>query len=194
MREYELDATPFIGGWYIPDVICDNLIYLYHEDQHFRHDGSVTTKGKRNEKWKKSTEIYFYTSDKRYDAFTNYLKHLENVLEMYKSKYPNSDKVAPYRINQQVKIQHYKPGEGFYSWHCEDDGSIVENRARHLVFMTYLNTLDNAGTEFYHQNVTTPCHKGLTVIWPSHWTHMHRGVINHESDKYIITGWYSFNE
>ena len=59
--------------------------------------------------------------------------------------------------------------------------------------MTYLNTLDNAGTEFYHQKIITPCQKGLTIIWPAHWTHTHKGVTNYVSDKYIITGWYSFN-
>jgi hypothetical protein len=59
--------------------------------------------------------------------------------------------------------------------------------------MTYLNTLDNAGTEFYHQNLTTPCIKGLTLIWPSAWTHTHRGVINNDAHKFIITGWFNFD-
>ena len=58
--------------------------------------------------------------------------------------------------------------------------------------MTYLDTLDNAGTEFYHQKLTTPCEKGLTLIWPAGWTHMHRGVTNTVGDKSIITGWYTF--
>ena len=58
--------------------------------------------------------------------------------------------------------------------------------------MTYLNTLDNAGTEFYYQKTTTPCEKGLTIIWPAGWTHTHKGVISNVDEKYIITGWYSF--
>ena len=60
--------------------------------------------------------------------------------------------------------------------------------------MTYLNTLENAGTEFLYQNVTTPCEKGLTLIWPATWTHTHRGIVNYVGEKYITTGWYSFNE
>ena len=180
-----------MGGWYIPDVLCDNLIDLYHEDQHYRQDGSWNSAGVRDEKLKKSTEIYLYAYDKRYEVFNNYLDHLNNCLEEYKKKYFYSDRVSAYRIKEPVKIQHYKPGEGFYGWHCENSGI---SKYRHLVFMTYLNTLDNAGTEFYHQKTTTPCEKGLTIIWPVAWTHMHRGVINHQSDKYIITGWYSFDE
>jgi len=60
--------------------------------------------------------------------------------------------------------------------------------------MTYLNTIENGGTEFYHQKIKIPCQKGLTLIWPSAWTHLHRGVINKLKEKTIITGWYVFYE
>ena len=84
------------------------------------------------------------------------------------------------------------PGEGFYRWHMENSG-IGQTKLRHLVFMTYLNTLDNAGTEFLYQKTKMPCEKGLTVIWPAAWTHTHRGVTNYEGEKTIITGWFSFH-
>ena len=127
------------------------------------------------------------------DKLSTYLPHLSNCLVSYRQKYPYCDNVGVYDLlGTNIKIQHYKPGEGFYEWHHENAG-IGETSLRHLVFMTYLNTLDNAGTEFYHQKITTPCQKGLTIIWPAHWTHTHKGVTNYVSDKYIITGWYSFN-
>ena len=110
---------------------------------------------------------------------------------MYKKKYPFSNNVYNYKIFEGMKIQCYGPGEGFYEWHSENDGFETVQK-RHLVFMTYLNTLDNAGTEFFHQNITTPCQKGLTIIWPVAWTHTHRGVVNHVGQKYIATGWYNF--
>ena len=84
MKEYDLDYSSLMGGWYIPDVLCDNLIDLYHEDQHYRQDGSWNSAGVRDEKWKKSTEIYLYAYDKRYEVFNNYLDHLNNCLEEYK--------------------------------------------------------------------------------------------------------------
>ena len=59
--------------------------------------------------------------------------------------------------------------------------------------MTYLNTIENGGTEFYHQNLKTECETGLTLIWPSAWTHIHRGIVSMKVDKYIITGWISFD-
>jgi len=33
--------------------------------------------------------------------------------------------------------------------------------------------------------------KGLSVVWPSDFTHTHRGIISNEYEKYIVTGWLS---
>ena len=59
--------------------------------------------------------------------------------------------------------------------------------------MTYLNNVDEGGTEFYYQKMITPAKKGLTLIWPTDWTHTHKGQISKTQEKFIITGWYSFN-
>ena len=193
MKEYDIDYGSFIGGWYIPEKVCDDLIELFNTSQDMWSDGQVgglTGEGEVDEVQKKNTEMYIPRD--HFIMLPTYLPHLSNCLDQYKKRYPYSDKVNSYSITNPIKIQHYKPGEGFYGWHSENNGmrDVVN---RHLVFMTYLNTLDNAGTEFHHQKITTPCQKGLTLIWPAHWTHTHRGVVNHDSDKYIITGWYYFN-
>ena len=60
--------------------------------------------------------------------------------------------------------------------------------------MTYLNNVPDGGTEFLYQKITTPAKKGLTLIWPSDWTHTHRGQISNEHEKYIATGWYSLTD
>ena len=191
MKEYKIDKSTFLGGWYIPENVCDELIDTYYNNE---FKWSVGTIGD-NElicEAKKSTEMVIFP--KEYHTYAkNYIPHLINCLEEYKKKYPYCDMVAKYCCKDNIKIQHYKPGEGFYNWHMENDGN-AGCRLRHLVFMTYLNTVDNAGTEFYHQNLTTPCEKGLTLIWPSTWTHLHRGVTNNKKDKFIITGWFDFYE
>ena len=183
IKEYDLDYNSFVGGWYIPEKVCDELIDFYNSRENSWKDGLHEIK--------KCTEIFIEPSE--FNVLNNYLPLLSSIMDEYKLRYPLSNHVTPFGIRQNIKIQHYKPGEGFYGWHCENHGS-GENGKRHLVFMTYLNTLDNAGTEFYHQKITTPCEKGLTIIWPAGWTHTHRGVVNNNSDKYIITGWYSFND
>ena len=65
--------------------------------------------------------------------------------------------------------------------------------SRHLVFMTYLNDVtDEGGTQFHHQNVTVQPKKGLTLVWPSDWTFMHRGISSQTQEKRIMTGWFNF--
>ena len=61
-----------------------------------------------------------------------------------------------------------------------------------LVFMTYLNDVLDGGTEFKYQKLITKAKKGLTLIWPSDFTHTHKGQISNTSEKYIITGWFSY--
>jgi len=188
MKVYDFDYSTFITGSYISKNICDSLISLYNNQKNMWVEGTVGFKNV-DKTIKSSTELII--EPKNFDVLNDYLKELEKILESYKEKYPWSDKVNSYSIWDNVKIQYYKPGEGFHAWHCENNG---RDKTRHLVFMTYLNDVKDGGTEFYHQNLITPAEKGLTLIWPAQWTHTHRGQISNIEDKYIITGWFNYNE
>ena len=78
-------------------------------------------------------------------------------------------------------------------WHCENDFKSF-NYDRCLVFMTYLNDVEDGGTSFKYQNINMPAKKGLTVLWPAYWTHTHKGVISFTKEKYIATGWLNYIE
>ena len=191
MKEYKLDKSTFIGGWYIPDSVCNEVIDVFNNNQ-FKWGKGTVGEGILRPEAKRSTELVIKPHD--WDTFLkSYISHLSNCLEEYKKKYPWSNRVNDFAVTENIKIQHYKPGEGFYNWHAENEG-YGDTKLRHLVFMTYLNTVENAGTEFFHQELTTPCEKGLTLIWPSAWTHTHKGVTNKDKDKIIITGWFDFHE
>ena len=97
-----------------------------------------------------------------------------------------------FNINEAFNLQHYAPTQGFKQLHAERTGVKMSKRV--LVFMTYLNDVPGGGTQFPSQSFTAPAEKGLTLIWPAEWTHAHVGQISPTNDKYIITGWYSFNE
>ena len=111
---------------------------------------------------------------------------------IYKNKYKFcNENVANWGIEQKFNIQKYKPDQAYHHWHSET--SCIESGKRHLVFMTYLNDVKNGGTEFYYfPDLKIQARKGLTLIWPAGWTHPHRGVVNNELEKYIITGWMVF--
>ena len=63
---------------------------------------------------------------------------------------------------------------------------------RHLVWMTYLTDNPNGGTEFHFQDLYIPAEKGKTVIWPAEWMYTHKGRVDNENEKMIITGWMEF--
>jgi prolyl 4-hydroxylase len=95
-----------------------------------------------------------------------------------------------FAIVPEFNIQKYTPPTGgFKTWHCERNSVKVNNRI--LVWMMYLNTIeDGGGTEFKYLNHTEKAEKGKVLIWPTDFTHTHRGVVAPSEEKYIMTGWY----
>jgi hypothetical protein len=187
------DLDNFIGGWYINPDLCDKLINYYEKNPN-KYKGFVGERaeglGAVNEESKKSTEVVLDLTGKN-ELCNVYAKQLQEVLDKYFEKYPWSNGYGKFKIVSNVAIQHYKPNEGFYVWHTERTGAS-KVASRHLVFMTYLNDVDNGGTEFHHQKLITQAEKGLTLIWPADWTFTHRGVISSDQHKYIITGWFEY--
>ena len=118
-----------------------------------------------------------------------YKKLLRTVIGLYEKKYPEIKEFSTFGMVESCQIQHYKPGEGFKTWHFERS-SKEENRC--LVFMTYLNDVPDAGTHFKYQDLTTPAEKGLTLMWPTDFSHTHKGQITKHHEKYIITGWLGY--
>ena len=92
-------------------------------------------------------------------------------------------------IKEPVNIQKYNPKGGFKTYHHESCSSNSADRV--LVFMTYLNYC-NGGTRFLYQGVDIIPSPGLTIIWPAGFTHVHKGLIDDENTKYIITGWINY--
>jgi hypothetical protein len=191
LKEFKIDEKSLIGGSYISKDICKNIIDYYEKNKHLHYRGTVRDGISDNSK-KESSEIALNVNS-FVNLFPDYINELEVVLKNYKKKYKYSNEVYYYNLNENIKIQHYKKNEGFKVWHSENDGSRKVIK-RHLVFMTYLNTVDDAGTDFLYQDLTTKAEEGLTLIWPAHWTHTHKGQISKHSEKYIVTGWFSFNE
>ena len=199
-KKFEVDEQTFIGGGYMSEEICDEVLDFYNNNKSSHRPGVVGSDGKNDDSQNKFDPIVDVEAKKctqlniipNAQELTLYNIHLQAILDDYKQKYKWADFVKTYDIIENMIIQHYKPGEGFYKWHMEQNG-YSDVVYRHLVFMTYLNDVENGGTEFYHfPDLKIQARKGLTLIWPAGWTHTHKGVISNVDEKYIITGWYSF--
>ena len=196
LNEFELPKNTFIGGWFIPNQVCDNLIKYYEKNKNKVVDGFMMNGQKKqleiNKDIKSSKELYI-KPDNIDDEIKSYRFYLRECLKNYTKKYTDVDMSnGKFNITKDFNYQHYKPGEGFKTWHCER-GSL-NTSTRVLVFMTYLNNINDGGTIFKNFDLITPAKKGLTLIWPTDWPWTQKGQISKTKEKHIITGWYNFYE
>ena len=111
----------------------------------------------------------------------------------YAKKYGILNSLARHIISPYIKIQRYKPPQGYHIWHDEQSGANSANRL--LVVALYLNTVEEGGeTEFLYQHKRVKAEKGNILIFTASFTHTHRGNPPISGDKYILTGWWNLFE
>lgn len=204
IHKLELPAEPvsFVGAYRLDDTsICDDLVAYFEANPHLQGPGMWGKQDERGDRIgvvdpeiKQSVEMSF-PPDSRTPEYARYTRALQECVEAYIAHYTFCDHYAPWTILEGTNLQYYPPGGGYKVWHTERGGAAAPNASRHLVFMTYLNTVNDAGeTLFYYQRLRVKPDKGLTLIWPADWTHTHQGVPSPTEEKYIITGWFNYRQ
>lgn len=181
--------TNFIREQFLEDIsLCDDIInYFDNSNDQFQGMSSSGV----DLSVKDSTDCYLLDKN----LLNRYVQQLIDISKNYTENFPFSNNYGAWGIIDYINIQRYNPSQAYYAWHTERANHLMPNSSRHLVFMTYLNTVDDGGeTEFFHQGIKIKPQKGLTVIWPADWTHTHRGCPSTTQTKYIITGWFNFIE
>jgi len=194
----EYDHTDFIGVYknIFPDGFCEHLITNFDNainsgvgrtriqteqaKSHFKSDISLD-----------SRSIGFFKDFNGTDCQNVFFNGLQTCYEEYSSKY-SIIKDNGHASTNYMKLQRTAPGEGYHVWHCEHGPGPYATRI--LVYMLYLNTLENdaAGeTEFLYQQRRIKPEANTVVLWPASFTHTHRGnTVYGETNKYIVTGWF----
>jgi hypothetical protein len=166
----------------------------YHNNSSDKREGLcyADTEARVDKSTKDSIDTTLYTDS---TLFGEFMEYLQKCADEYVKKYSESGNTSRWAVLDSINIQHYSPGGGFHRWHTERAGWNHPQVSRHLVFMMYLNDVtDNGETEFLYQNLKIIPEKGKLIIWPSDWTHTHRGITSSTQEKYIITGWFNFCE
>ncbi len=197
IQEVDLGGVgSFIGAWYLQDLsVCDALISYFHASARQVPGLSYDVAGNQqvDKSYKESIDCAIFPRHHQEPTIARYLAQLRTVVGRYIEKYHYASGYGDWGITDVVNIQYYPPGGGFKTFHAERVNARHPASTRHLVFMTYLNDVqDHGGTEFFYQGVTSPARKGLTLIWPADWTHTHRGVVSRTEEKYIVTGWFNY--
>lgn len=180
---------------YFDEDFCEHYISFYKEMEknklvleretpsHIKDDNNydiISNIKFANQKGIKEFNVNYTASD-----FTD--KFFNDVYPIYLKKYSILDLFSKHAI-QDIKLQKTVPQTGYHVWHCES-GS-VGNRNRIMAFILYLNTVTHGGeTEFLYQTKRIKPQQGRLVLFPTSYTHVHRGNPPLKGNKYILTGW-----
>jgi len=163
----------FIETYQIKDLSWIDPAIDFFEKSDYKIKGRIGGPDNVEEDQKKSTDLplyehYFDDNIKRHIDI--YLTQLQDCLKQYITKYNFVNEYQKFHVSYPIN--------------------------RCLVYMTYLNDVLKSGgeTEWYYQKYKVKPKKGLTVIWPTDFTHTHRGIPTVEEKKYIFTGWYIYDE
>ena len=112
--------------------------------------------------------------------------------EKYQGKYESLGNVLQHSPKG-MSIQKTRPHQGYHAWHCEN--ADLSSSSRVLAYTVYLNAVEDGGeTEFLYQGVKIKPEPGKLSIFPTSFTHPHRGNPIYKGVKYIVTGWYTFDQ
>ena len=81
------------------------------------------------------------------------------------------------------------PDDGYNAYHC--DWTTHDNMVRRVVSsILYLNDVEEGGeTEFYFQGFKIKPKKGRLILFPTFYTHLHKGHKPISNDKYVAMCW-----
>tara|TARA_R100001163_G_scaffold65760_1_gene64576 strand:- start:1534 stop:2070 length:537 start_codon:yes stop_codon:yes gene_type:complete len=122
------------------------------------------------------------------DDKLSFLKgRFQTVLHDYAKNYPELNFLQPFNLTE-IRFKHWKKNKHFDKWHSEHSYTTP---LRVLNFMIYLSK-HNCGTEFFNRGLVKS-EKGRLVIFPSYFTHTHRGTPCPEGkDRYMFGGYFNF--
>lgn len=176
------DVQTFIATAQVSDQSVAQAIKIF--DTLIPHEGKTATG--INKKAKDSLDITLVPNGSTYIEM-----EVRQIVEAYRIYFRLDEHVPPLGMTEHFNIQKYPLKGAFHKIHA-DKGYSGQNTFRELVFMTFLNDVHTGGeTEFMFYNLKFKPKKGLTLIWPAGWTHIHRGLPSPTTEKIICTGWFS---
>jgi hypothetical protein len=128
--------------------------------------------------------------DLKFDDITVFpiLKKLKPVVDYYKMKYSEINYVGSFWKFTHLRLKKFEANKNYNIWHSEHS---LTNPHRILNLLIYL-TDHNCGTKFFN-NTTIKSKSGRLVLFPSYFTHTHKGEKCPDNKiRYILSGYFNF--
>ena len=186
----------------IPAMLCDDIKEIFHKFDYAQHAGSTGSGVKKD--IKNTTDLDLMKLDTDNDGSMQVGKIIEFLLgelqenictymKLFEELYPfdsgGLSECEKFFVDT-LQIQMYKKNVGHYVYHHDSKSDI--KMERRMTFMWYLNDIDIGGETEFWGNVKIIPKRGMLVLFPATWTHIHRACVPISDDKYIITGWFCY--
>jgi hypothetical protein len=149
---------------------CDFIINLF--------------KDRTEEEVKNGINHYFFLK-KDLEEINVIHEKIAKLFIKYHSIYPEINIMPGNKILTEFRFKHFKPGNYFNNWHSE----LWYSTPMRLVGFTIYLSEHNCGTEFF-DGTYIKSEKGKAVIFPTLFTHTHRGQpCPDKKDRYLLTGY-----
>ena len=172
---------------------CDAVIAQF--EQMSNHQQTYLQSGIHKNADERVTFDWAPTSNMYYQGH-DLCKHFYDVLHShYKEHYIEKYDILKTFFQHTPKgmtVQKTRPHQGYHAWHTEVAHSA--SACRVIAYTLYLNDVEEGGeTEFLYQGVKIKPEAGKLALFPTSYTHPHRGNPIYTGEKYIISGWYTFD-
>ena len=129
-----------------------------------------------------------FPTDDRSVIFDKLKATLRSYAEQYAEGLWGSPEADIRTAVEDIMVQKTKPSQGYHVWHCERQD--LSSGSRVFSWILYLNDIEDGGeTEFLYLSKRVKPKTGTLVVFPSAYTHTHRGNPPLKGDKFIMTGW-----
>ena len=137
-------------------------------------------------------------SKSEYESLSNYINFLDTCFKSYANRWEFSDYdligLSPSNV-QIVNLSNIDKNNLAFNY-MKREGRFIQTSFSFITILS--NSSDLGKIEFYYQGISIKAIKGLTLIWPSDWTHSNRIYGSNDSkDFYFITGtlgYFNLNE
>lgn len=177
---------------------CQGLIKYFEwclENNRVWDRSHETTKNWKEDEATVLNPVNFWDIDFNWSHISPYIQEFNNSFwdlyyPSYCDEFDTLNQLQEHSIFS-YKVQKTMPGGGYHVWHCEHDQ--LQHSRRIATYTVFLNDVAEGGeTEFLYQNERVAPKEGRLVIFPSSFTHTHRGNPPLRGIKYILTGWIEY--